>query len=592
VAPASHPASPKSVALQQPSPVLASPLLHTSSQPGSDLANSPTSLPTVSPPALNLVIDLSHFDLQQVSDSGVSASPPLAPRQHTMVLRPRKAKTANISVTSALEPSSSPTHEPSTFQEAQRSLPWKQAMQEEIQALHDNGTWTLVTYHSSMNLVSSRWVYKIKRRADGSVERYKARLVALGFTQQEGIDYSETFSPVIKPTTVRLVLTIAISNGRSLHQLDVHNAFLNGILQEEVYMDQPPGFVHSDFPTHVCRLHKSLYGLKQAPRAWYKRLSDFLLSIGFQASKADTSLFILFYGGGLFYLLVYVEDILLTRSNSELLHKLINLLSSEFKLRDLGMVHYFLGIEVKPTFMGILLSQQKYATDIISRAGMSSCKPVDTPSSPSSALTTQSGAPYSDSTKYRQIVGALQYLTFTRPDICYAVNKVCQFMHAPTKDHWAAVKRILRYLQATKSYGLHVTQGSPLSFHGFTDVDWAGSVDDRKSTGGYLVYLGNTPISWKYGKQRTVARSSTEAEYKALADGTAEILWLRSLLSELQLSSPPMTTLWCDNLRATFLSVNLVFHARTKHVEVDYHFVRDRVAKKEIQVRFISSKDN
>jgi len=470
-------------------------------------------------------------------------------------------------------------------------LPWKQAMQEEIQALHDNGTWTLVPYHSSMNLVGSRWVYKIKRRADGSIERYKARLVARGFTQQEGIDYSETFSPVIKPTTVQLVLTIAISNGWSLHQLDVHNAFLNGILQEEVYMDQPPGFVHSDFPTHVCRLHKSLYGLKQAPRAWYKRLSDFLLSIGFQASKADTSLFILSYGGALFYLLVYVDDILLTGSNSELLHKLINLLSSEFKLRDLGMVHYFLGIEVKPTSMGILLSQQKYATDIIRREGMSSCKPVDTPSSPSSALTTLSGSPYSDSTKYRQIVGALQYLTFTRPDICYAVNKVCQFMHAPTEDHWAAVKRILRYLQATTSYGLHVTRGSPLSLHGFIDADWAGSVDDRKSTGGYLVYLGNTPISWKSGKQHTVARSSTEAEYKALADGTAEILWLRSLLSELQLSSPPMTTLWCDNLGATFLSVNPVFHARTKHVEVDYHFVRNRVAKKEIQVRFISSKD-
>jgi len=192
---------------------------------------------------------------------------------------------------------------------------------------------------------------------------------------------------------------------------------------------------------------------------------------------------------------VYVDDILLTGSNSELLHKLITLLSSEFKLRDLGMVHYFLGIEVKPTSMGILLSQQKYATNIIRRAGMSSCKPVDTPSSPSSALTTLLGAPYSDSTKYRQIIGALQYLTFTRPDICYAVTKICQFMHAPAEDHWAIVKRILRYLQATTSYGLHVTRGSPLSLHGFTNANWAGSVDDRKSISGYLVFLENTPIS-------------------------------------------------------------------------------------------------
>jgi histone deacetylase 1/2 len=164
-------------------------------------------------------------------------------------------------------------------------------------------------------------------------------------------------------------------------------------------------------------------------------------------------------------------------------------------------------------------------------------------------------------------------------------------MHAPTDDHWAAVKRIIRYLQATATYGLHITRDSLLTLHGFTDADWAGSIDDRKSTGGYLVYLGSTPISWKSGKQRTVARSSTEAEYKALADGTAEILWIRSLLAELRISTSSMTTLWCDNLGATFLSANPVFHARTKHVEVDYHFVRDRVAKREIQVRFISSKD-
>jgi len=442
-----------------------------------------------------------------------------------------------------------------------------------------------------MNVIGSRWVYKIKRHGDGQVAQYKARLVARGFTQQEGIDYLETFSPVIKPTTVRLVLTIAVSYGWTIHQLDVHNAFLNGILQEEVYRAQPPGFVDPALPSHVCRLHKSLYGLKQAPRAWYNRLSEFLLSIGFQASKGDTSLFILSHDGAMIYLLVYVDDILLTGSNSAVLHRLITLLQSEFKLRDLGFVHFFLGIEVKSTAMGILLSQHKYALDIIQRAGMTSCKPVDTPLSASSKLTLIPGTLYSDPTRYRQIIGALQYLTFTRPDICYAVNKVCQFMHAPTEDHWSAVKRILRYLQATATYGLHITRDSPLSLHGFTDADWAGSIDNHKSTGGYLVYLGSTPISWKSGKQRTVTRSSTEAEYKALADGTAEILWIRSLLTELRVPSSTVTTLWCDNLGATFLSANPVFHARTKHVEVDYHFVRDRVTKQEIQVRFISSKD-
>jgi hypothetical protein len=367
-------------------------------------------------------------------------------------------------------------------------------MKDEIVALHANATWSLVPFDPSMNIVGCRWVYKIKRRVDGAIDRYKARLVARGFTQHEGIDYSETLSPVVKPITVRLVLTIAVSKGWQIRQLDVHNAFLNGSLREVVYMQQPPGFVNTALPTHVCRLHKSLYGLKQAPRAWYMQLSDFLMTIGFRASKVDTSLFILNGTHDICYLLVYVDDIIITGNNSELIHRLITLLNLEFKLRNLGYARYFLGIEVSPTSMGLVLSQHKYVLDILNRAGMSLCKPVDTPSSVSK-LDLQSIELFSDTTHFRQIVGALQYLTFTRPDICYAVNKVCQFMHAPTEGHWAAVKLILRYLKGTSSFGLHLTRDSALSLHGFTDADWADSIDDRKSTGGYIVFLGTTPIS-------------------------------------------------------------------------------------------------
>jgi histone deacetylase 1/2 len=355
-------------------------------------------------------------------------------------------------------------------------------------------------------------------------------------------------------------------------------------------MKQPPGFVDSALPSHVCRLYKSLYGLKQAPRAWYTRLSDFLISIGFTASKVDTSLFILSIDADIFYLLVYVDDILLMGSNSTMLHRLIQLLSSEFKLRDLGVVHYFLGIEVQPIVMGLMLRQHKYILDILTRAGMTSCKPVDTPIS-TSKVTILSDPLFSDPTRFRQIVGALQYLTFTRPDICFAVNRVCQFMHAPINSYWGAVKCILCYLRGTATYGLHITRSSSFALHGFTDADWAGSTDDRKSTGGYLVVFGQTPISWKSSKQRTVARSSTEAEYKALADDTAEVIWLQYLLRDLQILSTSAPTLWCDNLGATYLSANPIFQACIKHVEVDYHFVRDRVAKKEIQIRFIPSHD-
>jgi len=209
-------------------------------------------------------------------------------------------------------------------------------------------------------------------------------------------------------------------------------------------MKQPPGFVDYALSSHVCRLHKSLYGLKQALQVWYTHLNDFLLSIGFRASKVDTSLFIFFVGADICYLLVYVDDILLTGSNSLMLQRLIQLLSSEFKLRDLGFVHYFFGIEVQSTSMGLMLRHHKYILDILTRAGMLSCKPVDTPISTSKA-TILLDPLFSDATRFRQIVGALQYLTFTRPDICFAVNRVCKFMHAPTDSHWAAVKRILHY---------------------------------------------------------------------------------------------------------------------------------------------------
>jgi len=305
-----------------------------------------------------------------------------------MVMRPRQPKTANISSVSASSPpvSTSWVMSPSTlellsFKEADQYLCWHTTMKDEIAALHTNATWSLVPFDPSMNIVGCQWVYKIKRRADGAIDRYRPRLVAQGFTQQEGIDYSETFSLVVKPTTVQLVLTIAVSKGWQIWQLDVHNAFLNGSLREVVYMQQPPGFVNTALLTHVCRLHKSLYGLKQAPWAWYMRLSDFLLTIGLQASKVDTSLFILNRTPDICYLLVYVDDILITGNNSELIHRLITLLSSEFKLRDLGHTRYFLGIEVALTSMGLVLSQHKYVLDILNRAGMSSCKPVDTPAS-------------------------------------------------------------------------------------------------------------------------------------------------------------------------------------------------------------------
>jgi histone deacetylase 1/2 len=373
----------------------------------------------------------------------------------------------------------------------------------------------------------------------------------------------------------------------------VSNAFLHGHLEEDVYMKQPPGYEDKNFPGYVCKLDKALYGLKQAPRAWYSRLSTKLQMLGFKASKADTSLFFMKKGSLTMFVLVYVDDIIVVSSVPGATVALLKKLNEDFALKDLGELHYFLGIEVSKVRNGILLTQEKYANDILERVGMSQCKPVNSPMSTSEKLSRYEGSILGpkDATNYRSVVGALQYLTLTRPDISFAVNKVCQFLHAPTTVHWAAVKRILRYLKQTTNVGLKIGRSSSLLVSAFSDADWAGCLDDRRSTGGFAVFLGSNLVSWSARKQATVSRSSTEAEYKALANATAEVMWIQTLLMELGIPAPRAAKLWCDNIGAKYLSANPVFHARTKHIEVDYHFVRERVARKLLDIEFVSTKD-
>lgn len=292
-------------------------------------------------------------------------------------------------------------------------------------------------------------------------------------------------------------------------------------------------------------------------------------------------------------MLVYVDDIIVASSSSKAVEALLQDIRADFALKDLGDLNYFLGIEVQKVKDGIVMTQQKYAADILKRANKFSCKLVDTPLSTSEKLSTKEGEKLGtqDSTNFRSIVGALQYLTLTRPYLSFLVNKVCQFLHAPTTQHWTAVKRILRYVRGTLGYGLTITKSSSMGLSVFSDADWASSIDDRRSTSGFCVFMGSDLISWSARKQHTMSRSSTEAEYKAMADATAEVIWLQTLLRELRLSSSPSATLWCDNLGATYLSANPVFHARTKHIEVDYHFVRERVARKLLHIRLISTHD-
>ena len=358
-------------------------------------------------------------------------------------------------------------------------------------------------------------------------------------------------------------------------------------------MRQPPGNENKQTPHYVCKLDKALYGLKQSPRAWFSRLSLQLKRLGFVASKADTSLFIYSKANTVMFVLIYVDDIIVASSSQNATNALLHDLSSEFALKDLGDLHFFLGIEVKKVQDGIMLSQEKYATELLTRMGMKDCKPSPTPLSSSEQLSAHEGERLKEkeSTKYRSTVGALQYLTLTRPDISFAVNKVCQYLHAPTSTHWSAVKRIVRYIKHTVSLGLQFRRSSSSLVSAFSDADWAGCIDDRKSTGGFAVFFGSNLISWSARKQATVSRSSTEAGYKSLANATAEIIWVESLLDELGVKQRRVPCLWCDNLGATYLSANPVFHGRSKHIEIDFHFVRERVAEKKLDIRFIPSKD-
>jgi hypothetical protein len=314
----------------------------------------------------------------------------------------------------------------------------------------------LVSAKLRANVIDCKWVYKIKRKSDGTIDRYKARLVAKGFKQRYGIDYEDTFSPVVKSATIRLILSFAVSNGWSLRQLDVQNTFLHGVLEEEVYMRQPPGYESSEHPNFVCKLDKTIYGLKQAPRDWYSKLSSKLQMMSFVPSKGDTSLFFLRAKDVTVYVLVYVDDIIVTSLPSKATTTLLQDLERDFAFKDLGDLHYFLGIKVTKTQQGIMLNQRKYSEDLLRKAGMFNCKAVNTPLSTSERLSAHVGELLgpNNTTNYMSLVGGLQYLTLTRPDLSFSVNKICQYLHASTTLHLTAAKRILRYVNCTIDLGL------------------------------------------------------------------------------------------------------------------------------------------
>lgn len=478
---------------------------------------------------------------------------------------------------------------PRSYKQAADSKEWTLAMQTELDALARNHTWDLVPAPSDQTVVGCKWVYTLKQKSDGTLDRYKARLVAQGFKQEYGIDYEETFAPVAKMTTVRTLLAVAAIRQWDISQMDVTNAFLNGELSETVYMKPPPGF--STSPSMVCKLRKALYGLKQAPRAWFSKLKSVLLKGGYRQSHNDYSLFISPSTQGTVFVLIYVDDLLITGDDVEGILQLKGMLQSSFQMKDLGHASYFLGLEISRNDGGYFLCQRKYTKEILDMAHLTDTTTIDTPMEQNTHYSKTDGEPLSDPTLYRRLVGSLVYLTVTRPDIAHAVHILSQFVSDPRRLHLTAVYRLLRYLRSTATMGLHYSHDSPTILRAFSDADYGGCLDTRRSTTGYCVFLGNSLLSWKSKKQETVSKSSTEAEYRAMSTTCSEVVWLRRLLADFGIHSSSPTPMYCDNESAVKIATNPIFHERTKHIEIDCHFVREKFNDGLISLPHVASRD-
>ena len=477
---------------------------------------------------------------------------------------------------------------PKTWQEAFKKTEWREAIDDEMNALKKNKTWEVTSLPAGKNPVGCKWIFTVKYKADGSIDRYKARLVAKGFTQTYGIDYQETFAPVAKLNTVRVLLSLAACSDWPLHQLDVKNAFLNGDLEEEVFMEIPPGFETPSMKNQVCKLRKSLYGLKQSPRAWFERFTRAVCKHGFSQSQADHTLFFKHsHDGRVAILIVYVDDIILTGDFEEEIADLKIFLATDFEIKDLGNLRYFLGMEVARSRKGISVSQRKYVLDLLKETGMIGCKPADTPMDSTIKIGLLENSAPIEKERYQRLVGKLIYLSHTCPDISFPVSVVSQFMNKPNEEHLAAVYRILRYLKMTPGKGLFFEKNTKRNIEIYTDADWAGSVTDRRSTSGYCTYVWGNLVTWRSKKQSVVARSSAEAEFRAMAHGICEGIWLKRLLEELRIPICEPIKMMCDNQAAISIAKNPVHHDRTKHVEIDRHFIKEKLEEEVVKLLYI-----
>ena len=466
---------------------------------------------------------------------------------------------------------------------------WRTAMEDEIASLTKHNVWSLEVLPKGKHAISGRWVFKTK-----TCGKKKARYVARGYSQVEGIDFFETFAPVARTETVCVLLSVAASRNWDIKQFDVRTAFLYGPLDEEVFMAQPEGF--DDGSARVCRLRKGLYGLKQAPRQWNGTFHKFLSEFGFVRSNEDPCLYRLNSGGDVLYLCLYVDDGLVFSSSNWMRDVFMEKLARKFEITSSDPDTY-VGMEIqRDRDKGIItISQKSYITRVLQRFGMSDSNPITTPSDPTMKLSKDMPSTQEEDGKgnrfpYREAIGCLNYIAVvSRPDITFAVNKAAKFCENPKSAHWSAVKRILRYLKGTIDVGISYGVKKDHSLVGFCDSDFAGDVDTRRSTTGFVFMINGGPVSWSSTTQSTTALASTEAEYMALTDAMKEVLWLRRLLEFVGLQQDDPTLLRVDNQGAIALSRNPEFHKRSKHIAVKYHRIREEQEEGNLRLEYVES---
>ncbi|KAJ9557345.1 hypothetical protein OSB04_011959 [Centaurea solstitialis] len=536
--------------------------------------------------------------------------------------------------------------EPKNVSQALEDSDWLLAMQEELLQFKRNKVYRLVPRPQDKSIIKTKWIFRNKKDESGLIVRNKARLVAKGYSQQEGIDYDETFAPVARIEAIRIFLAYAAHKNIKVFQMDVKSAFLNGVLHEEVYIEQPEGFVNPDFPNHVCILDKALYGLKQAPRAWYETLTNHLLSKGFKRGTIDTTFFLKKEGDDLLLVQIYVDDIIFGSTNPELCTKFSKIMETEFEMSMMGELNFFLGIQVKQNPDGIFINQSKYIKDMLKKFHMTDCSPIKTPMPTGNLLGPDLAGKSVDQKIYRSMIGSLLYLTATRPDIMFATCFCARFQANPKESHLAAVKRILRYLKGTPSTTtlsihspyklvrlcmshykmtshwiilkylviisrlpqnifknhfstLHFVSISPKTYPiketikynekiSSADSDYGGCKLDRKSTSGSCQFLGDKLVSWTSKKQNCVSTSTAEAEYVAAASCCLQVLWMKTQLLDYgyKLKRVPI---YCDSESAIAITSNPVQHSKTKHIDIRYHFIKDNVEKGNIEMFFVQT---